>query len=244
MNKTPTLLASLLVVLLVPAGASASNVTFTFQSASLLEVAAVGEYKGEQAAQMRSQMDTSGGEEEDTPDGVVSEAEAEAFEAQLRDLFQRLPAGANPTGVFTMDGNAPSNASIGEFQFANATGPADSEDPIEFRLGLRILFGNLSGDEHELVMINAATTKSMYGGPTTGTLMAPPGFLIRDVEGLPSGAHVTDDRQSIVFGAVGAEPGSVRVVFATSLEGGSAPGLTGWVLATTLLAAAAFRRRM
>jgi hypothetical protein len=217
---------------LLPAALAANSMEIA-PSADFSELAldARARLSGSESAGMRSAMDSTflGG----NGDGMVSQAEVEAFAARVKDEMGSGMADSIGDNV-TVDGNAATEVTDVTLDILDGTGAVTSTGVMTMRVTATIQFPEASGTTHTLFWQASAEE----GNATIEvTVTAPAGYIIRSVEGLPEGSLAADKR-SLRFTDSAANDQDATIVFAEAKgsKGSPAAGLA----AVAVCVAAAF----
>lgn len=235
--------------LAAPAAMAETTGTLTVDFASPGSADFIGDLTatGRDAQEFRAQIDSGpfgGG----NGDGTVTEDEVAMFENQFKSLANSFGQGRDFGEGFTMDGKPPNGAQLVEFDVRNAEGPTTSTAPVDLHMLSRITFPVDPAERHVLRIEGTGDDDDSGEAFDTsfrgGTLEAPKGYIIESAAGLPSGAVLSGDKKSIIFGSDPTSSEGTTVVFVKS-GGGIAAGWGAFGAITALLAAgfAANRQR-
>ena len=198
---------------------------------------------GEDAQELRGQIDQSG-------DGnqQVTTAEVNDFETQVMTLFKQFAQdddnGSSSTGGdFTIDGKGPNKFEFTAFDVQKAEGPVSSTAPVDIRMELRLTFPATGGDTHIVRLKIEGQDEDDAGGAfdfelTSARITAPPAHRFEKVTGLPSGATYSDE--AVDFGQAYKTPAIVEITMAK--WSGNAATLGPAFAAAVLVGVAVLRR--
>lgn len=223
-------LAFLMILMPAAAAESVGSGTIDFKSPSEVAMILDGKIDGEDALQLRQGMDSSQGFS-GNDDGTVQQSEVDAFENFFKGFFQDSEDGdVSPTGSFTVDGKGAKGFELISLDIRDATGPADSEDPITIHIEFKSTFDVTAGDRHEVRILaeedqgdEEESGSDEFGNIGTITLKAPKGYIIESTTGLPAGAKVSSDKRSISYDGLPESTGEDTVIVFVK-SGGAAPG--------------------
>lgn len=210
------LLVAIAAIALLPAALAANSMEIT-PSADFAELAMQARLgmSGSESAQMRGAMDSTfvGG----NGDGMVSQAEVDAFEARLKDPMGSSMADSIGDNV-TMDGNLATDLTGVTLQILDGPGAVTSTGVITIDVTATIHFPTGAGATH--TMFWQATPEE--GDATVAvTVRAPAGYIISSVEGLSEDA-LAADKASLQFTDSAGNDDDATIVFTKS--SGAAPG--------------------
>lgn len=234
MQKNAVALVVLAALALVPmtvSAATSGNAVLRFNSPSELIMALDAELTGEDAAELREQLDT---QPQNGGDGQVTAAEVEAAESAFIQLFSM--GGQSDNENMMMDEKGSNSLTATKIDIQNAEGPATSTAPVQFDLELKFGFPVTAGGKH--VFKTNSSSDSFASGVAdvvSAKLVAPPGYVIESTANLPEGASVSGNKKEINFGnKLASSAGALSVTFTKG--GGGSPGLVAPVVLLALIA--------
>lgn len=148
---------------------------------------------GPAAAQTRSLIDQAAGGD---PDGTVTTEEVQSAEEETKAFFNQ---GSPIIGKgWTVNGREATSATTDSVEFEGAEGATTSEAPITIRYVHRLYFNVGVADTYQVGVQTMALPANMT---VKVTVVAPAGFGITNITGLPGPLFLADDRILMSFDA-------------------------------------------
>lgn len=229
-------LAIIAAVVLVPAALATNSMQIT-PSADFSELSldVRVEASGSESAQVRSGIDATfmGG----NGDGVVSQAEVDAFEAKVKGTMGQSMADSVGDNV-TMDGNVATDLTGITLDILDATGPVTSTAVLAMVVTATLHFPGSDGPTHTMFwQANADEGEATI----TVTVRAPDGYVIDSATGIP-GEAVTSGKKEFQFTDSAANDQDATIVFAPESSGSRKSPAAGLGAVAVCLAAAILLR--
>jgi hypothetical protein len=242
------------VSLSVPAASAwSAEVLLKMDSPSKFVMEAEATIDGEDASDLRGQMDQYG-----NGDGTVQAAEVETIEGffkQFMDQSDAEDADDSLGAGFTIDGKSPNSFKFNEMDIQDAEGAVSSTSPIHALIKAEMGFDVQPADKHTIRLMagddsgddESGSSGDFFEDVESAKLRAAPGYIFTSTEGLPAGAKVSGDKKEIEFAdSVGPTSGETVIVMSKGgpAAGGNSPGPALGAFAIVLVGAVwAARRR-